>query len=37
MVISKVIANEFYRYVITGNYPLKGGVTEPDKKEEIQQ
>ena len=33
--LAKLAPNEYYEYVVTGNYPLRGIVKEPEKKEEI--
>lgn len=33
--LAKLSPNEYYSYIITGNYPLKGIIKEPKKEEEI--
>lgn len=33
--LAKLSPNEYYQYITTGNYPLKGIIQEPKKEEEI--
>ena len=33
--LAKLSPNEYYQYITTGNYPLRGIINEPEKEEEI--